>query len=118
MTIRAILTKIMKQQGCSTATSVVHVLHRMARLRPTVPWTANRNGQKRITLGMVKTAQLQPDYVQDQVFNQKNSSEFPCRYVYNSSVKQSIVVNEFAVQKNTWKNGLVTVIVLNLLILV
>ena len=45
MTIRAILTKIMKQKRCFIATYVVHVLHKMVRSMPTVPWTANRNGQ-------------------------------------------------------------------------
>ena len=103
MTIHVILTKIMKQRGCFIATFVVHVLPRMARSMPTVQWTANRNEQKRVTLCMVNTAQLQPDYVQDQVHNETFSSQYPCRYVYNSSVKQSIVVNEFVAQKYTWQ---------------
>ena len=46
MTILAILTKSMKQKGCSIATYVVLALHKMARSMPTVPWTANKSGQK------------------------------------------------------------------------
>ena len=70
--------------------------------------------QKRVSLGMVNTAQLQPDYVQDQVPDENFSSQYSCRYVYNSSVKQSILVNEFTAKNLHGKNGLVTAIVLNL----
>ena len=44
---------------------------------------------------MVNTAQLQPDYVPDE----KLSGQYSCRYVYNSSVKQSIAAKKFAWQK-------------------
>ena len=46
MTIHVILTKIMKQKGCSITIFVVHVSLRMARSMRTVPRTANKNEQK------------------------------------------------------------------------
>ena len=63
-------------------------------------------GKKRLTLDMVKTAQFQPDHVQDQVSISKLYSNFPSRYVYNTSVKKSAVCavsNEYGVQKCVWK---------------
>ena len=81
---------------------------------PQCPGLQTKTSKKRVTLGMVNTAQLQPDYVQDQVPEEKLSSQYSCRYVYNSSVKQSILVNEIAAKNLHGKNGLVTVIVLNL----
>ena len=46
MTILVISTRIMKQKVYSIATYVVLALLRMVRSIPTVPWTANKNGQK------------------------------------------------------------------------
>ena len=46
LTILAIFLRIMRQKGCFIAIIVAHALHRMAKLMPTVPWTANKNGQK------------------------------------------------------------------------
>ena len=86
-----------------TATYVVLALHKMVRSMPTVPWTANKNGLKTITLGMVNTAQSQPDYVQDRTSDVKNSSHFSCRYVYNSLLQSGRYANEIAVHRNTWK---------------
>ena len=57
---------------------------------PQCPGLQTETGKKRITVDMVNTAQLQPDYVQDQVPNSNLYSKFSCRCVYNSSVKQSI----------------------------
>ena len=53
MTIHVILTKIMRQKGCSIAIFVVHVSHRMARSMPTVPRTANKNEQKTTLFDLV-----------------------------------------------------------------
>ena len=47
MTIRVASTKTMRQKGCFIVIFVIHVSHRMARSMPTVPRTANNNGQKR-----------------------------------------------------------------------
>ena len=63
---------------------------------------------------MVNTAQLQPDSVQDKALSEKFSSQFFCRYVYNSSIKQSTVSKELDVQKSVWKNGLLKATFLNL----
>ena len=66
---------------------------------PQCPGLQTEMSKKRIALGIINTAQLQPDYVQDQALNDKFSSQYSCRYAYNSSVKQSIVLNEFAAEK-------------------
>ena len=49
---------------------------------PQCPGLQTKMSKKRVTLGMVNAAQLQPDYVQDQVPEEKFSSQYSCRYIY------------------------------------
>ena len=92
----------MRQKGFSTDIYVVHVLPRMARSVPTVPWTARQKIQKRLTLGIVDEATWQPDCVQENVVNFCTNQKFVDRHVFNSSCCRKTVVTECQASRNDW----------------